>query len=110
MLLDRFQRPLQDLRISVTDRCNFRCLYCMPLAEYDWLEQAEILSYEEIERLTRIFAGLGVSKIRITGGEPLVRRDLKMDIEVLEGSGAAGGLGGGTILQHYGIRRPGLPL
>ena len=76
MLLDRFQRPLQDLRISVTDRCNFRCLYCMPLAEYDWLEQAEILSYEEIERLTRIFAGLGVSKIRITGGEPLVRRDL----------------------------------
>lgn len=76
MLLDRFQRPLQDLRISVTDRCNFRCLYCMPLAEYDWLAQAEILSYEEIERLTRIFAGLGVSKIRITGGEPLVRRDL----------------------------------
>lgn len=76
MLLDRFQRPLQDLRISVTDRCNFRCLYCMPLAEYDWLAQAEILSYEEIERLTRIFVGLGVSKIRITGGEPLVRRDL----------------------------------
>ena len=58
MLLDRFQRPLQDLRISVTDRCNFRCLYCMPLAEYDWLAQAEILSYEEIERLTRI-RGIG---------------------------------------------------
>ena len=76
MLRDRLNRPIQDLRISVTDRCNFRCLYCMPLAEYDWIARAEILSYEEIERLARIFAGLGVSKIRLTGGEPLVRKDL----------------------------------
>ncbi len=75
-LLDRLNRPVQDLRISVTDRCNFRCLYCMPLAEYDWIERSEILRYEEVERLARIFVELGVSKIRLTGGEPLVRRDL----------------------------------
>ena len=77
MLRDRLNRPIQDLRISVTDRCNFRCLYCMPLAEYDWIARAEILSYEEIERLARIFVGLGVSKIRLTGGEPLVRKNLE---------------------------------
>jgi len=76
MLRDRLNRPIRDLRISVTDRCNFRCLYCMPLAEYDWIARAEILSYEEIERLARIFVGLGVTKIRLTGGEPLVRKDL----------------------------------
>ena len=76
MLRDRLNRPIQDLRISVTDRCNFRCLYCMPLSEYNWIARAEILSYEEIERLARIFTGLGVSKIRLTGGEPLVRKDL----------------------------------
>ena len=75
-LRDRLNRPVQDLRISVTDRCNFRCLYCMPLAEYDWIERAEILRYEEVERLARIFVELGVTKIRLTGGEPLVRRDL----------------------------------
>lgn len=74
--VDRLQRPLEDLRISVTDRCNFRCTYCMPLDEYDWIARNEILSYEEIARLARIFAGLGVRKLRLTGGEPLVRRDL----------------------------------
>ena len=74
---DTLHRPLQDLRISVTDRCNFRCTYCMPLAEYEWIRREEILSYEEIERLAKIFVALGVSKIRLTGGEPLVRRDLE---------------------------------
>ncbi len=77
MLLDTFQRPLRDLRISVTDRCNFRCTYCMPLDEYDWIEKQEILTYEEIVRLVNIFVQLGVDKIRLTGGEPLVRRDLE---------------------------------
>ena len=67
---------MEDLRISVTDRCNFRCTYCMPLAEYDWFKRKEILTYEEISRLASIFAGLGVRKLRITGGEPLVRQDL----------------------------------
>ena len=74
---DTFKRSLLDLRISVTDRCNFRCLYCMPLDEYEWIRREEILSYEEIERLAKIFTTLGVNKIRLTGGEPLVRRDLE---------------------------------
>lgn len=76
MPLDLLNRPLEDLRISITDRCNFRCTYCMPLDEYEWLKVARILSFEEIARLARIFAALGVRKIRLTGGEPLVRKDL----------------------------------
>ncbi|MFP6605596.1 MAG: radical SAM protein, partial [Myxococcota bacterium] len=78
--VDRLGRPLRDLRISVTDRCNFRCSYCMPAEifgdKYEFLPRAEILSFEEIERLVRIFAQLGALKLRITGGEPLLRADL----------------------------------
>jgi cyclic pyranopterin phosphate synthase len=78
--LDRLGRRIHDLRISVTDRCNFRCTYCMPKElfgpDFAFLPHGEILSFEEIERLARIFVGLGVEKLRITGGEPLVRRDL----------------------------------
>ncbi len=77
---DRLGRPLRDLRISVTDRCNFRCPYCMPAEvfgeNYTFLPRAEILTFEEIERLTRLFVGLGVRKVRVTGGEPLLRREL----------------------------------
>ena len=76
MLLDTYKRPLRDLRISVTDRCNFRCTYCMPLDEYEWLERKEVLTFEEITQLSRLFISLGVEKIRLTGGEPLARRDL----------------------------------
>jgi cyclic pyranopterin phosphate synthase len=79
-LVDTRGRPMRDLRISVTDRCNFRCVYCMPRevfgASYRFLPHSAILSFEEIARLARIFVGLGVRKIRLTGGEPLVRRDL----------------------------------
>ena len=79
--LDTFGRPLRDLRISVTDRCNFRCVYCMPKEVYGrdhrFLERRELLSFEEITRVARTFVGAGVKKIRITGGEPLVRRDLE---------------------------------
>ncbi|HKA19306.1 MAG TPA: GTP 3',8-cyclase MoaA [Blastocatellia bacterium] len=82
-LRDAFNRPIKDLRISVTDRCNFRCTYCMPLEEYVWIDRKEILTFEEINRLARIFAGLGVEKIRITGGEPLVRKDLHRLIGML---------------------------
>jgi len=78
MLLDASNRPIRDLRISVTDRCNFRCTYCMPFDEYEWIEKKEILSFEEIERLARLFIPLGVDKIRLTGGEPLLRRGLEM--------------------------------
>ena len=76
MLQDRYNRPVRDLRISVTDRCNFRCTYCMPFDEYVWIDKREILSFEEITRLASLFAGLGVNKIRLTGGEPLLRKDL----------------------------------
>jgi len=78
--LDRLDRPLRDLRISVTDRCNFRCLYCMPREvfgrDFQFLERAELLTFEEIARLSRLFVGAGARKLRLTGGEPLVRRDL----------------------------------
>ena len=81
MLTDKFKRPLKDLRISVTDRCNFRCTYCMPLDEYEWINKKEILSFEEITRIARLFIERGVDKIRLTGGEPLVRQDLHLLIE-----------------------------
>ena len=73
---DQHGRPLKSLRISVTDRCNLRCRYCMPEAHYTWLPRAEILDLEEVARLARVFAGLGVDKIRLTGGEPLLRRGI----------------------------------
>ncbi len=76
MLQDTLQRPLRDLRVSVTDRCNYRCNYCMPLDEYVWTEKSELLSFEEITRLASIFIQHGVEQIRLTGGEPLVRQNL----------------------------------
>jgi cyclic pyranopterin phosphate synthase len=83
MLIDGYTRPVQDLRISVTDRCNFRCTYCMPLDEYEWIDKKEILSFEEIARLARLFVQSGVKKVRLTGGEPLVRQDLPVLIKEL---------------------------
>ena len=87
MITDTLNRPLRDLRISVTDRCNFRCVYCMPKeifgSDYQFLERSQILSFEEITRLARIFVGHGVRKIRLTGGEPLVRRDLHQLVSML---------------------------
>ena len=75
-LRDTLERPLGSLRISVTDRCNLRCRYCMPEDDYVWLPRASILTFEEIGRLIGVFAGLGVDKVRLTGGEPLLRHDL----------------------------------
>jgi GTP 3',8-cyclase len=74
-LFDGHGRRIGDLRVSVTDRCNFRCQYCMPAEGLPWLERSEILSFEEIERLVRMFVSMGVGDVRLTGGEPLVRRD-----------------------------------
>jgi cyclic pyranopterin phosphate synthase len=86
-LVDTRGRALHDLRISVTDRCNFRCVYCMPREVFDsnyrFLRHEDILNFEEIARLARVFVGLGVSKIRLTGGEPLVRRNLDRLVEML---------------------------
>src|SRR5688572_2236426 len=89
---DTLGRPLRDLRISVTDRCNFRCVYCMPKEVfgrgYQFLERGQLLTFEELERLARIFVGLGVQKIRLTGGEPLMRRELEKLVQLLGPLGA----------------------
>lgn len=77
LLRDSFGRPIRDLRISITDRCNFRCFYCMPQEAMEWQPKNEILSYEEIIRLAEVFVSLGVNKLRVTGGEPMVRRDVE---------------------------------
>src|SRR5215471_6836605 len=85
--LDSLGRPVTDLRISVTDRCNFRCTYCMPKEvfgrAFHFLPAAQLLTFEEIERLARIFVAHGVEKIRLTGGEPLLRRDLETLVAML---------------------------
>src|SRR5438552_5837312 len=76
LLVDSYGRRIKSMRISVTDKCNFRCTYCMPAEGLPWLKKAEILSYEEIERVVRVAINLGIEQIRLTGGEPLVRRDV----------------------------------
>jgi GTP 3',8-cyclase len=81
--IDRLARPLRNLRISVTDRCNMRCRYCMPEEEYVWLPRESILTFEEIARLAGVFAGLGVAKVRLTGGEPLLRHGLPTLVALL---------------------------
>lgn len=75
-LVDSYGRRIKSMRISITDKCNFRCTYCMPAEGLPWLKKAEILSYEEIERITRVSVAIGIEQIRLTGGEPLVRRDV----------------------------------
>lgn len=107
-LQDQLRRPLRDLRISVTDRCNFRCRYCMPAEvfgpDYAFLPSDKILNFDEIERLVKIFVSLGVKKVRITGGEPLLRRDLTeliARIHRLEGVEDIALTTNGTLLKKY---------
>jgi GTP 3',8-cyclase len=83
LLEDGHGRRITDLRVSVTDRCNFRCQYCMPIEGLPWLEREEILDFEEIERLVRLFVRLGIEDVRLTGGEPLVRRDFPSLVAML---------------------------
>lgn len=89
MLIDQLNRPIRDLRVSVTDRCNFRCGYCMPKDKYgrdhQFLKRNQLLSFEEIERVVRAFVARGVIKLRLTGGEPLVRHDLEILVRQLAG-------------------------
>ena len=86
-MVDKLGRPLKDLRVSVTDRCNFRCVYCMPKSvfdkDYKFLPKKELLSFEEIQTVVKASAALGVNKIRLTGGEPLLRRDLEQLISLI---------------------------
>jgi GTP 3',8-cyclase len=98
-IFDRFERPLGSLRISVTDRCNLRCEYCMPEEEYVWLPRHDILQFEEIARLAGLFTELGVRRVRITGGEPLLRRDLPNLVRQL----AAGGTLDDVALTTNGV-------
>src|SRR5437762_8353723 len=83
MLVDGHGRRISDLRVSVTDRCNFRCQYCMPADGLPWLERDEVLRFEEIDRLVRVMAGMGVTDVRLTGGEPLVRREFPKLVSML---------------------------
>ena len=84
-LVDSWGREIRSLRVSVTDKCNFRCRYCMPAEGLEWLGREEILSFEEIQRLVGLLAAMGVDEVRLTGGEPLVRRDLPVLVEMLAG-------------------------
>src|SRR3954463_13306383 len=82
-LTDGHGRPIGDVRISVTDRCNFRCQYCMPAEGLPWLERSDVLTFEELERLVALLARRGVHALRLTGGEPLVRRDFPRLVRML---------------------------
>jgi len=83
VLRDSWEREIKSVRVSVTDKCNFRCTYCMPAEGLQWLGREEILSFEEIARLVDVLARLGVDEVRLTGGEPLVRRDMPVLVEML---------------------------
>ena len=111
MLRDTYDRPLKDLRISVTDRCSFRCVYCMPREVYDdhqYLARSEILTYDEITLVARAAASLGVEKIRLTGGEPLLRRQLPVLVEMLSGIDGIEDLAVTTNGQLLEAQLPGL--
>src|SRR4029079_16556391 len=101
VLKDSLDRPLRNLRLSVTDRCNLRCSYCMPEPDYVWLPREHILHFEEIETLVDVFTSLGVDKVRLTGGEPLLRRNLPDLIHRLAAPTGVLGL----ALAHNGRRR-----
>ncbi|WP_432363442.1 GTP 3',8-cyclase MoaA [Sporosarcina sp. UB5] len=110
-IVDKLSRPIRDLRISVTDRCNFRCTYCMPKEifgdDYVFLPRSELLTFEEMERFARLFASIGVKKLRLTGGEPLMRRDLPNLIAMLtkvEGIDDIGLTTNGVLLGQYAQR------
>src|SRR5262245_47232853 len=83
MVLDQLERPLRNLRVSVTDRCNLPVAYCLPEEEYVWLPREDILSFEEIASLVDVFTDLGVDKVRLTGGEPLLRKDVDRLVAML---------------------------
>ena len=112
-LLDRLGRPAGSLRLSVTDRCNLRCAYCMPEAEYTWLPRESLLTFEELARIAGVFASLGATKVRLTGGEPLLRQDLPALVSLLGRNPRIAELAlttNGILLARYAgaLRRAGL--
>jgi cyclic pyranopterin phosphate synthase len=103
LLVDSYGRRIKSMRISITDKCNFRCTYCMPAEGLPWLNKAEILSYEEIVRVSRVAASIGIEQIRLTGGEPLVRRDvpeLVQQLKKIEGIHSLSLTTNGILLKH----------
>lgn len=105
MIRDTLQRPLGSLRISVTDRCNLRCHYCMPESDYQWLDKALILDFDELCRVARAFGGLGADRIRLTGGEPLLRKDLPELVSLLKRESAFRDIAlttNGVLLEAHG--------
>src|SRR2546423_12883398 len=102
-LRDGHGRLIGDLRVSVTDRCNFRCQYCMPAEGLPWLNRAELLTFEEIDRLVRLLVSMGVEDVRLTGGEPLVRRNFPALVEML--AGIRGVRGPSLTTNSYLLRR-----
>src|SRR5438477_11634310 len=119
-LRDSWGREIKSLRVSVTDKCNFRCRYCMPAEGLEWLGRDEVLSFEEIARLVRVLAAMGVDEIRLTGGEPLVRRDLPVLVRLLAETAGVNDLSlttNGVLLDRLaeplveaGLRRLNVPL
>ncbi len=102
-LIDSYGRRIKNMRISITDKCNFRCTYCMPAEGLPWLAKAEILSYEEIEHVVRVAVNMGIEQIRLTGGEPLVRRDvpaLVRQLSRIEGLRSLSLTTNGILLKH----------
>ncbi len=113
MIQDTFNRPLRNLRLSVTDRCNLRCQYCMPEPDYVWLPREDLLQFEEVSALVDVFIALGVNRVRLTGGEPLLRRDLPSLVEMLAAKAGLSDLAlttNGILLadQVDALRRAGL--
>ncbi len=105
LLVDSYGRRIKSMRISITDKCNFRCTYCMPAEGLPWLKKAEILSYEEIERIARVAVSIGIEQIRLTGGEPLVRRDvpdLVRQLHRIEGLRSLSITTNGILLKQQG--------
>src|SRR3712207_6524267 len=103
-LVDGWGREIKSLRVSVTDKCNFRCRYCMPAEGLEWHGRDEILTFEEIARLARILARMGVDEVRLTGGEPLARRQLPVLVEMLAGTPGVRDLSlttNGVLLDRY---------
>lgn len=106
-LVDAFGRQIKNVRISITDKCNFRCVYCMPAEGLQWLKRNEILSFEEIERLVRVLVSMGINEVRLTGGEPLVRRDvdkLVASLSKIEGLHSLSLTTNGYLLKDYAAK------
>jgi GTP 3',8-cyclase len=106
---DGFGRRVEYLRISVTDKCNLRCVYCMPEEGLPWLRREQILRYEEIAEIVRVMAGMGLRRVRITGGEPLVRRDLPRLVEMIREVPGIDDLALSTNAVLLEANRPGAP-